>query len=339
MADNTVGSRRDAQAMEARRLGAIPLLRSGESLSSIARRLNVSRQAVFVWSRQLRRRGQAGLRRRRRSGRPPKLRRAQLAQLPRLLAQGAEAYGFSTSLWTTQRVADLIWRRFQVRYDRDHVCRLLHRFGWSWQKPARRARERDEAAIQRWVKHTWPRVKKNAQKLKAKLVFLDESGFSLLPTACKTWAPQGCTPVLWHCFNWPKLSAISAVTPHPRAHLRLVRGTIRSAELIAFVRHLLRQIPGLIFLFWDGLNTHRSKQTRAALEQYAHRLRVYRLSAYAPELNPDEGLWGWMKQHALAGHCPPHVEALEHSVRLALRRLRRHLSVIRSFFHRCPLYF
>ena len=160
MADNTVRSRRDAQAMEVRRLSAIPLLRAGESLSSIARRLNVSRQAVFVWARQLRQRGRAGLRRRPRPGRPPKLARTQLAQVPRLLAQGAEAHGFSTSLWTTERVADLIWRRFQVRYDRDHVCRLLHHFGWSWQKPARRARERDEAAIQRWVQQTWPQIKK-----------------------------------------------------------------------------------------------------------------------------------------------------------------------------------
>jgi transposase len=146
--------------MEARRLAALPLLQLGESLSSIARRLGVSRQAVFVWNRQWRRRGQAGLRRRPRPGRPPKLARRRLAQLPRLLAQGAEAHGFSSAIWTTQRVADLIWRRFQVRYDRDHVCRLLHRFGWSWQKPARRARERDEAAIQRWVKQTWPRIKK-----------------------------------------------------------------------------------------------------------------------------------------------------------------------------------
>lgn len=89
-----------------------------------------------------------------------KLARARLARLPQLLARGAEAYGFSSPIWTTQRVADLIWRRFRVRYDRDHVCRLLHRFGWSWQKPARRARERDEAAIQHWVKHTWPRLKK-----------------------------------------------------------------------------------------------------------------------------------------------------------------------------------
>lgn len=144
--------------MEARRLAALPRLQRGDSLSSIARQLGVSRQAVFVWAQQWRRGGKAGLHRRPRPGHPTKLARARLEQLPRLLAQGAEAYGFSSPIWTTQRVADLIWRRFRVRYDRDHVCRLLHRFGWSWQKPARR--ERDEAAIQRWVKHTWPRLKK-----------------------------------------------------------------------------------------------------------------------------------------------------------------------------------
>ncbi len=181
--------------------------------------------------------------------------------------------------------------------------------------------------------------KKNAQELRATLVFLDESGFSLLPTPCKTWAPRGQTPVLWHCFDWPKLSALSAVTPNPHAYLRLVRGTVRSAELIAFLRHLLRRIPGLIFLFWDGLNIHRSKRTRAALREHRQRLRVYRLPAYAPELNPDEGLWGWMKHHALAGHCPPDLERLEHGIRLALHRLRRRPQVIRSFFHRCPLSF
>lgn len=160
MADDSVRPRRDTHTMEERRLAALPHLERGEPLASIARRLGVSRQAVFVWAERWRRRGESGLRRRPRPGRPAKLARARLAQLPRLLAQGAEAYGFSSPIWTTQRVADLIGRRFRVRYDRDHVCRLLHRFGWSWQKPARRARERDETAIQHWMKHTWPRLKK-----------------------------------------------------------------------------------------------------------------------------------------------------------------------------------
>lgn len=136
-------------------------------------------------------------------------------------------------------------------------------------------------------------------------MFLDESGFSLLPTPRKTRAPRGPTPLLYHGFNWPKLCAISSVRLKPHAYLRLVRGTIASPQVIGLVRHLLRWIPGTILLFWDGLNTHRSKETRAAIQEYFPCLRVYRLPAYAPELNPDEDLWAWMKQHLLSGQCPP----------------------------------
>ena len=95
----------------------------------------------------------------------------------------------------------------------------------------------------------------------------------------------------------------------------------------------------MIFLFWDGLNTPRSKKTRAAIQEHSPCLRVYRLPAYAPELNPHEGLWAWMKQHALAGQCPPNLEVLEQSIRLALRRLRRRPHIIRSFFPRGPVSF
>ena len=152
--------RRDAVVLEARRMAALPRIERGESLSAIARQLGVSRQAVHQWAQRGRRSGAAGLRRIPRPGRPPKLARRQLARLPRLLARGADAYGFPSAVWTTQRVADLLRQRFGVRYDRDHVCRLLHGFGWSWQKPTGRARERDEPAIRRWVGRTWPRIKK-----------------------------------------------------------------------------------------------------------------------------------------------------------------------------------
>lgn len=129
------------------------------------------------------------------------------------------------------------------------------------------------------------------------------------------------------------------MTPNPHAYLRRVRGTIRSAELISFVHHLLGHSSGRVILFGDGLNTHRSKKTRAALRGHRERLRVYRLPAYAPELNPDEGVWGWRKGYALAGQCPPDLERLEHSIRLAHRRLRRRSQVIRSFIQRFPLSF
>jgi len=151
---------RDFAALEARRRQAIGWIRQGQPKADVARGLGVTWQAVWTWWRAYRCVGLRGLGRRKHPGPVPKLPREKLAQLPRLLTQGASAHGFPTDVWTTQRVADLIWRRFRVRYDRDHVCRLLHGFGWSWQKPTGRARERDERAIQRWVRHRWPQLKK-----------------------------------------------------------------------------------------------------------------------------------------------------------------------------------
>jgi transposase len=150
--------RRDAPVFEERRFSTLPRIRRGESLSTIARPLGVSRQAVHKWARKYRRTA------------PPvaawtsaEAGPATTGAAPRLLARGAQAHGFSTAVGTTQRVADLLWKRSQVRYDRDHVCRLLHRFSWSWQKPTGRARERDEATIQRRVQHTWPCLKNKTQ--------------------------------------------------------------------------------------------------------------------------------------------------------------------------------
>lgn len=190
--------------MEARRRAAVPRLRRGEPLASIARSLGVSRQAVHKWARQYRRRGAAGLRRRCRPGRPPKLAPAQLAQLPRLLAREAEVHAFSTLTWTTQRVADMLWQRFRVRYDRDHVCRLLHRLGWSWQKagpPRAGARRSDPRGLDPTDRAG---MEKKAPALRATLVLVRESGFSLAPTPRMTWFPGGQMPVLCHHFDLPK---------------------------------------------------------------------------------------------------------------------------------------
>ena len=164
-------------------------------------------------------------------------------------------------------------------------------------------------------------------------------GFSLLATACRTWSPRGQTPILRHCLSWPKLSAISAVTPHPHVYLHLVAGSIVNCGVIRFVRHLLRQIPGPSFMLWDGGNPHRSRRTRAALAEHRPRLRVYRLPAYTPELNADEWLWAWLKQHALRGLCPPDLPVLKTCIRRAIHRLRRRPDIIRSFFQACPLSF
>lgn len=146
--------------LEARRLQAWKLLREGIAPVDVARRLGVDRRSVRRWRAQGERGGRRGLAGRPSPGRPPRLEAKQREQLVACLLAGAEANGFPTPLWTCPRVAELIRGRFKVRYHVDHVGRLLRGLGFSPQKPERRARERDEAAIQRWVREEWPRVKK-----------------------------------------------------------------------------------------------------------------------------------------------------------------------------------
>ena len=180
---------------------------------------------------------------------------------------------------------------------------------------------------------------KKARELKARLVFVDESGFSLIPTLAKTWARRGETPVLRHRMNWPKISAISAVTHNPHVYSRVMRGTVRSEQAAQFDRHLLRCLPGRVWVCWDGLGAHWSRATRNALAPYAHRLRLVRLPAYAPELNPDEWVWAHLKAHELRGLCPDNGAELMAAVRRGFRRIRGRPRLIRSFFHASGLSF
>ena len=148
------------KALEARRRRAMVLLEAGLSLTEAGRKVGCHPSAVMRWRDALRRGGPEALRARPVPGRPPRLTRRQRDRLLRLLLKGPMARGYATEVWTTQRIADLIAEEFGVRYHRDHVGRLLHGWGWSCQKPDRRALERDEERIARWKREDWPRIKK-----------------------------------------------------------------------------------------------------------------------------------------------------------------------------------
>ena len=149
-----------ATVLESRRRRALALVKQGLSLNGAARRLGCAASSVMRWLRAVQRHGAAGLKVRRAAGRPPRLSPRQRERLLGQLLRGPMAHGYRTELWTTQRIAEVIERRFGVHYHRDHIGRLLAQCGWSCQKPERRARERDEAAIARWKRSGWPRVKK-----------------------------------------------------------------------------------------------------------------------------------------------------------------------------------
>ena len=161
--------------------------------------------------------------------------------------------------------------------------------------------------------------KKNALDLRAHIVFSDESGFLLIPTVRRTWAPRGKTPVTVHRFAHGRISAISAISVSPvRRHLSLYfalsRDNIRSDDVASFLRELLRAIPGHIIVVWDNSIPHRGRVVRE-LERSRERLHIEYLPPYAPELNPDEGVWSQLKCSLANGRSDDLEELEDHLLR------------------------
>lgn len=154
------GVKLDRVKLARRRMQAARLLQQGVSEAEVARRVGVHRQSVNRWAEQLAKGGRRALKRASRTGRPPQLSEVDLKRIEQSLKRGPEALGYRTSLWTAWRVADLIERECSVKYSTVQAWRVLRALGWSPQRPAGRALERNEPAIRRWKRQRWPELKK-----------------------------------------------------------------------------------------------------------------------------------------------------------------------------------
>jgi transposase len=170
-----------------------------------------------------------------------------------------------------------------------------------------------------------------AQREGRTLVWVDESGFYLLPAVVRTYAPRGQTPLLRVPLTRDHLSAISGITPDGRLLLSVQEQALRSPDVVRFLQHLLRHIPGPLLVIWDGSPIHRGQPVKDFLASGgAARLQLEPLPAYAPELNPDEGIWQYLKHVELRNVCCPTLWDLRHELRLAVARLRHKRHVIRG---------
>jgi transposase len=182
------------------------------------------------------------------------------------------------------------------------------------------------------------RDQKGAEAQHQTILFIDESGFYPLPSVVRTYAPKGRTPILPEWCTRDHLSAISAISPEGKVYFHSQDCALNSADVVAFLEHLLREVPGRMVIIWDGAPIHRSQTIKEFLMNgAAHRLPLERLPAYAPELNPDEGLWQQLKGVELRNVCCFHLAHLRGELRDALKRVRRRPHLIQSFFRGAKL--
>ena len=170
------------------------------------------------------------------------------------------------------------------------------------------------------------------------LVFVDESGFYLLPAAIRSYAPCGQTPILRVFQTRDHLSVMSGITPHGWLFTMTRYDALHGLDSVRFLKHLLSQTDRKLLVIWDGSPIHRSIEVRTFLANgAAKQIHLERLPAYAPDLNPDEGTWQHLKRVELCNVCCFDLKHLHQQLNLAILRLRRKPYLIQSFFAQAGL--
>ena len=320
-----------------KRLKAGRMLLAGKGCSDVAKAVGVARQTVYTWKGLLDEGGIDALRAVPERGRPAQLDEQQLAAVRATLLRSPTEYGFGTELWTLKRVGAVIERLHGVRFGQTQVWRILGSLGFSPQKPEKRAIERNEDAVRSWKRSTWPSLKKKAQREGRLIVFVDESGISERPTRVRTWAPKGQTPIIQFHFNWTHVSVIAGLT-RTNCLFRLHEGSIKKEEIVEFLKALKAHLEQPLLVIWDGLRAHRSRLVREYLDSLDGHIQIAFLPPYAPDMNPVEYLWAWLKRHALANYCPNNLSELHTTARNKLKSAQKRPSIIAACWMQATLW-
>jgi len=266
---------------------------AGRRVVEMAAELGVDRSAINRWLIWYEAMGVEGLLTGKAPGPAPRLSPAQQADLVALIEKGSTAAGYTSGVWTGPMIGDLILQRFGVAYHNHHIPRLLHKLGFSVQRPRKRLARADADKQAQWLRKTFPAIKKKAAACRGVVMFGDEASFWLDGTLHRTWARIGVQPRV-DTFGMRKTAHVfGAITLESRPRFRYQFASVFSGKtFLAFLKHLVARSRRKVFLILDNGPCHNlSDDGKAWLAKNHHRLALFRLPPYSPEFNPIEGVW------------------------------------------------
>jgi len=325
----------DAQ-LELRRR-AVALKKEGHTHEEIAQLLDVSEAAVRKWWTLFKRGGvrnlqlgQCG----RRLGTVRTLSAHQDKALRRMITDRTpEQLKMPFALWTRQAVEQLIERIFGVKMPIRTVGEYLKRWGFTPQRPRKRAYEQQPAKVKQWLKEMYPAIEGRAKAEKAEIQWCDETGVSSQDHRGRGYAPQGQTPVVGTQGQRFSLSMISTVTNRGKLRFMIYRRGLRVGTFIQFLGRLTRSTKRKVFLIVDNLPVHRSRKVREWLEGKSRRIELFYLPPYSPELNPDEYLNNALKAQLRNNPAPRSSLDLHVNMHRCMRNNQRRVNFVRKLFH------
>jgi len=314
----------------------VKAVRGGMKQTEAAKTYQVSLRAVSNWMALDRGGGLLALKLKRRGRRPGegRLSGAQAARIRQLIIDKLpDQLKLGFYLWTRAAVAELIARKFGVRVSLTTVGRYLKAWGMSPQKPARRAYERNDEAIARWLNDEYPALARQAKRARATIYWGDEMGLRSDHVVGSSYAPLGHTPVVRATGQRFGCNMISAITNRGALAFMVFHGQFDGTVFVRFMQRLLKQATRKVYLILDGHPVHKSAQGKRFVAAHAQRLRLILLPGYCPELNPDELLNQDVKTNALGKSRPINRGEMMSSVRCHLHRRQKQPQVIRNLFN------
>jgi transposase len=317
------------------RIRAVEAVRNGMAVSQTATAYGIDRTTLHRWLVRHEQHGEQGLQRRPVSGRPRKLAGVTAQRLKRIVLAPASNFGFETDLWTVGRLHAVLEHRLHVDVSEDTVWRRLREAGLTWQTPERQYFEADPETRRRWQDETIPKIRETLAKTGGILYCEDEASICLTPLLGKTWAERGKPRKVPVTGARASISAMSAISPRGRLVFRLHDKRITSAEVIDFLKQLLRQHPGRhVVVVMDQAKPHTSKMTKAFIESRV-RLHVFYLPPYSPDWNPDEKVWNHLKNHELKAHQATNQQELYELTEEKLENMSDDRSLLHGLYFRC----
>jgi transposase len=324
------------EVLEALRLRALRGREMGFTESDLANLLGVTRETICRWWSAYRRGGTAALPEER-SGRPlgsgRSLTDEQACHIQTLLDNHQpKDHGIAAPLWTRRAVAELIHKELGIRVAIRTVGAYLRRWGYTPQRPARKARKQDPEEVRRWLEETYPAVVERAAAEGAEIYWCDEEGVGIDDYRGRGYARPGQTPVKEVAGTHARVNVVSAISNRGEAHFLTFRGTLDAVAFVVFLELLLQETSKKIFLILDNLQVHESAAVSNWVAAHGDRIELIPLPKYVPERNPVEYLNNDVKAEVNAGGLPKDEEELDSNVNEFLHKLAFWPKRIMSYF-------
>jgi len=291
------------------------------------------RSTVYGWMKSHRISGEDAFEVRKPSGRPTLLTKRQMDRLRAwIVGKDPRQLRFEFALWTRELVRQLIEREFGVAMTRQTVGRLLRRLGLSPQRPLVRAYQQDPERVERWKQVEYPEIRDRAQQLGAQIFFADEAGVRSDYHSGTTWGEVGHTPIVRGSGGRVSLNMISAVSTTGKLHFTFAQGKVNAEVYIEYLKKLLHDVEGPVFLIVDGHPSHKAKKVKEFVASTEGRLELFFLPPYSPELNPDEWVWKNVKHDHVGKMAVHSVEVMRAAIEAAVARLVDSTEIVLGFF-------